>query len=372
MLTAKIEDWLGQFRSQYFFYRDGFWRLPYKGNAPHLLITSFDHIPFIKKDKQKQKIFADTPLFAGSLQWQQLEEGCWVFYTRMKYKINVCFALSKDKGATNDFMQFSLNAITPKSIVFNGISEKPISFPKYSWSFQKATEDSHIKFMDLKFAGSDNRHVMVYCNQEWFNKNLVHSSLFRQSKLEDFFQSEQRFLHSPIQDENYILKQFELFEKMFGIGAERHPGNDLFGLKLQSLSLVNDFFDHCKTADVAAQHYVIDDEGQETISKIENYLTRNLFADFPGIEVLAEKFKISESKLKTSFKQLFGKPLYQYFQAKQMQLAKELLKENKLLVKEVANKFGYSNIGKFSAAFKKHHGVLPSEYILPNPSDKLS
>lgn len=50
-----------------------------------------------------------------------------------------------------------------------------------------------------------------------------------------------------------------------------------------------------------------------------------------------------------------------YFREAQMDLAKELLLENQLLIKEIAYKFGYESTGKFSAAFKKYQGILPSE-----------
>lgn len=97
------------------------------------------------------------------------------------------------------------------------------------------------------------------------------------------------------------------------------------------------------------------------LSKVENYLSNHLFDDFPGIDFLAKKFNLSESKLKTEFKNLYGKPVFRYFQEKQMYLAKELIHENQMLIKEISYKFGYENTSKFSAAFKKHHGNLPSE-----------
>src|SRR5690606_27966997 len=97
------------------------------------------------------------------------------------------------------------------------------------------------------------------------------------------------------------------------------------------------------------------------LSKAENYLSNHLFDGFPGIDFLAKKFNLSESKLKTEFKNLYGKPVFRYFQEKQMYLAKELIHENQMLIKEISYKFGYENTSKFSAAFKKHHGNLPSE-----------
>ena len=74
----------------------------------------------------------------------------------------------------------------------------------------------------------------------------------------------------------------------------------------------------------------------------------------------AERDEVA-TRLKDEFKQLFGKPVYQYFQAQRMMLARTLLTDNQILIKEIAFKLGYESQSKFSAAFKKHHGILPSE-----------
>jgi AraC-like DNA-binding protein len=60
---------------------------------------------------------------------------------------------------------------------------------------------------------------------------------------------------------------------------------------------------------------------------------------------------------------MFGKAIFQYFQEKQMLLARELLKTEDVRVKELAQKFGYENAGKFSQAYKKHFAMLPSEQL---------
>lgn len=367
-MLSEIKNWLSQFKKQYFFYYDGFWRMPYKGNSPHLLIKSFGRLPFVTFDEKRKFISPNAPLLEGAIYYQELEEGCWVFYSRMKYKANICFEHRKDEKLMNTFYCLSLNVIDPKPVICKELNNRPIIFPQYSWSLQTPSEDSVVKYMNLKFAGTTCSHVSVYFDEKWFCRNLEKSNLFAESKLAEFVKSGKGFLFSPFEDARYALNQIKDFETMFGVGDDTFQQGNLFALKLRSLNILSDFFQHCQQFGVVANHYVLHDEEQGGVLKVEKYLVEHLYDKFPGIDFLAKKFGISESKLKVEFKMCFGKPAYQYFQAKQMQLAKELLLEKKTQIKEMAHKFGYENTGKFSAAFKKHHGILPSELQLPMTS----
>lgn len=361
MLATKIKDWFDQFKQYYFTYSKGFFHLPYKGTGPELLLETIDELPFVTVDKKRQSIYTNTPFLAGGIYYQQLEEGCWVIYSRMKYKTNVCYELLKNKKKPNTFYFLSLNAIEPKAVIYKELSDKRITFPKYSWSFSKPTEDSHIKYIDLNFKGAENRYITIHFNEEWFQKNLAKTNLFSESELNAFIRSEQRFLYSPFDKEEYVLAQIKTFEKMFGVGNEKHEAHDLLELKKHSLDLIFDFLKHCKTSELVANYHAIDDDGQEAVSRVEKYLTEQLNGKFPGVDFLAKKFRIPEKKLYAEFNQLFGKSVYKYFQEKQMYLAKELLSRNNISVKEIAANFGYENVSKFSAAFKKYHDILPSE-----------
>ncbi|MEM6831462.1 MAG: AraC family transcriptional regulator, partial [Bacteroidota bacterium] len=63
-----------------------------------------------------------------------------------------------------------------------------------------------------------------------------------------------------------------------------------------------------------------------------------------------------------AFKARYSKTLYQYYGEYQMRQAQYMLATNDHSIKYVAYVFGYSNPSKFSAAFKKVTGVLPSEF----------
>jgi hypothetical protein len=97
MLSESITNWMGQIRQYCPTYSNGFLRIPYKGNSPQLLLDSFKMLPFVKQDKQRQFISANTPIIEGAIHYHQLEKGCWVFYSKTKNKTNICFEYVKDE-----------------------------------------------------------------------------------------------------------------------------------------------------------------------------------------------------------------------------------------------------------------------------------
>ena len=104
----------------------------------------------------------------------------------------------------------------------------------------------------------------------------------------------------------------------------------------------------------------------EVISRLDN-VERELIKDFSSmpksIAELAKMAAMSPSKLKNSFKEIYGLPLYQYFQKKRMHKAKSMLVSRKYSVREVGMEVGYSNLSNFAKAFKKSFDQLPSDLL---------
>ncbi len=82
----------------------------------------------------------------------------------------------------------------------------------------------------------------------------------------------------------------------------------------------------------------------------------------PSIDQLAREAGMSASKLKRGFKQVFGIPPYQYYLKAKMSKAKILLQSKGFAISEVGHLLGYSNLSKFSQAFKKEFGMTPRQY----------
>ena len=83
----------------------------------------------------------------------------------------------------------------------------------------------------------------------------------------------------------------------------------------------------------------------------------------PSILELARQVELGESTLRGGFRKLFDTTVIGYLTTLRMKQAELLLRERKLAISEVANSVGYSNLSHFSAAFKRHFGITPSQCI---------
>jgi len=128
------------------------------------------------------------------------------------------------------------------------------------------------------------------------------------------------------------------------------------------------FMDLLEHENYSENHFCVTDKERRNIKQIENKLKENIYRNFPQIEPLSDSIGVSPSKLKTCFKKIHQKTLYQYYSDLQMEAAKEEILKGKS-INETAELFNYSNVSKFSNRFKEHFGVLPSKMLENNLSN---
>ena len=100
-----------------------------------------------------------------------------------------------------------------------------------------------------------------------------------------------------------------------------------------------------------------------SLKQVQGELVKDFSIEPPGIINLAKMAAMSPSKLKNSFKEIYGLPIYQYFQKHRMNKAKAMLLSRKYSVKEVGIEVGFSNLSNFAKAFKKSFDQLPSDLL---------
>ncbi len=97
----------------------------------------------------------------------------------------------------------------------------------------------------------------------------------------------------------------------------------------------------------------------EIVRKAKKYLIDNLDRHIT-LEELAKKFYISQTALKSIFKNIYGAPVDSYMREYRMNTAEYLLKTTELSVSEIAAKVGYESPSRFSAVYKKYKNQSPS------------
>lgn len=99
----------------------------------------------------------------------------------------------------------------------------------------------------------------------------------------------------------------------------------------------------------------------ELVKQIAKYIADNINKKIT-IKDLTEKFGISNTYLQNSFRVMYGMPVISFIRAQKMQCAAQVLIHTDRSVDHIAEEFGYINESKFSSAFKKIMGDLPSVY----------
>jgi AraC-like DNA-binding protein len=356
MSSKKIRTWLSQFGKCYFTYCKGFYHFPCDVTSPEKLVNSFNGLPFATHSVDRQCVTITTPILEDRFHYQKLEDGCWIFYSRVNYKANLAFDLAYEDSGDSGYYMLVLNNVNNSARTYTSMFDGHVCFPKYGWALFKP----RVRPRSVNFKNDDSRYIALLFNEAWRRKNLVPSRLFEECGLDRFFQSEEEHILWPISEQDAKWETFSHFEKIMNIDTEVRRV-DLLQLKSSALNLIFDFLRLCAEQNVVDAHRAIEYTERFSLDRMEHYLRNHLCEKFPGIDFLAEKFGVPPTRLKNQFKQMFGKPVFQYFQAQQMILARKLIDEKKLLVKEISHRFGYESPGKFSAAFKRHHGVLPSE-----------
>jgi AraC-like DNA-binding protein len=151
---------------------------------------------------------------------------------------------------------------------------------------------------------------------------------------------------------------FELLE----MGSHRHKELICFNRCLQVL----ESFISTLTSEPASKTAVskaMNKADIEAIRKIEQEITEDLSVVPPSQEELAEKVFMSASKLKYTFKAIYGTSIYNYYQKARMQRALEMLQLGKS-VSDTAYSLGFGGTDNFSKSFKKEFNVPPSKVAM--------
>ena len=114
--------------------------------------------------------------------------------------------------------------------------------------------------------------------------------------------------------------------------------------------------------DVDACPFLRDEENVRKIKRAKDILVENLLNP-PSIPDLSDRVDLSEYKLKTGFREVYGNTLYGFVLDYKMNKAKSLLDTGKMQVREVAHELGYNNPSHFITAFKKKFDITPKKYL---------
>ncbi|HLO81908.1 MAG TPA: AraC family transcriptional regulator [Chitinophagaceae bacterium] len=97
--------------------------------------------------------------------------------------------------------------------------------------------------------------------------------------------------------------------------------------------------------------------------EVEAELTKDNVMEPPTVQELSQQFGISQTRLKTMFKEVYGYPIYEYFQRFRMEKARAMLLSGEHSVKETGYQLGYKSLSNFAKAFRQIFEYAPSDII---------
>lgn len=98
------------------------------------------------------------------------------------------------------------------------------------------------------------------------------------------------------------------------------------------------------------------------IYEITTYIKENYTAEDLSVQSIARHTYLSYTYLCAFFKKNTGKTINEYITEVRIEKAKELLREGRMRLYEIASSIGYTDPNYFSSLFKKHTGYTPSEF----------
>lgn len=99
-----------------------------------------------------------------------------------------------------------------------------------------------------------------------------------------------------------------------------------------------------------------------TFERVREFIERH-HLEVQTVEEVAERCDITPIHLSRLFRRFGGVGAYRFLIRKKMNYAAELLLEEGLLIKEVAERLGFSDAFQFSRAFKRVYGIPPKQLV---------
>lgn len=203
--------------------------------------------------------------------------------------------------------------------------------------------------------GTQMRCITIQLQKEWLGR------YFKMELIDDVMQQYLSLKTASLNVESMDFEYMKNMSEVIDIDNE-HPTH-VAAIQIRIMAMIERFFsDLYKKRSQLAYHVKASADDIEKVRNIERILTKSLEVA-PPLSVLCKMAYMSPSKLKKLFKDMYGKPIYQYYQFYRMQKAREMLLSKSYSVSYVASSMGFSNPGSFSSAFKKEFKALPSAYL---------
>ncbi|MFK7691221.1 helix-turn-helix transcriptional regulator [Paenibacillus sp. HJGM_3] len=144
----------------------------------------------------------------------------------------------------------------------------------------------------------------------------------------------------------------DLYAKQFASKSREGNADELWGYVYEVGTLICERVRYANTS-----------TEMELGSRLLQYINQHYTSPDMSLKKLAELFHMSVSGVSKTFKEVTGINFYDYLCRLRMERAKELLRERKSEVAQIAQLVGYEHAYSFKRAFVRYVGIKPDEYM---------
>ncbi|MFT4204906.1 MAG: AraC family transcriptional regulator [Chitinophagaceae bacterium] len=304
--------------------------------------------PDAKHDSNSGEIEIINPIINSTFKYQLLEDGFFLFSFSSFSPVDAEYEFVPNPTADYFTLVFYITESRTKNPLYIKIDEKFYSSDQFSLFFNgKMNAEIFIKARQKAYG------IRLDIHKKWFAENI--ENLPQNSVLAKILNfSDKGFVNTNCHSYHEMVKNLlSVFEK------EKYPLQKL-DLKSHCYSLTQNYLGEIFQSQPSETGKEKEKSGE--LQAALNYLEKNVLADFPGNDFLAELCHISESSFGKKFKNSFHISPAAYLKNLKMKEALRLLELGNN-VKSVAHKIGYENVSAFGRSFKQIYGKSPASYV---------
>ena len=197
--------------------------------------------------------------------------------------------------------------------------------------------------------------IILYINKEKIDE---YDRIFPELKMGGYFQQHDGVYALSSPERKQIMQMFELIEQELDGGQDKNR----ILIDLAIIQFFINFWRLNKPAVLSPGRSERQPKGKFSIAhEVSEYISAHFCEQIP-LEMLAEKFSVSESYLSRSFKDVVGVGIREYVNILRIRKAQEMLEDSKLTVLEIAKAVGFDSANYFGRVFQTHLAISPSQY----------
>jgi AraC-like DNA-binding protein len=346
-----LSNWPLYVKANLFAQSDGFNEIPYFSNSGELMKKSMIALNPTEHNCNEQSISCDNEVLRASMLCREVMKGLWIFATEIDVRQNIICKTLYDETEDCDFYFLSF-AVFKYYYPIDTIQQSFVTLSSITNTFYKPKT----KVTNYFYEGSKGLFINIAFTKDWVLENLRFSDIV-QSKTDVFFNQRQGLINWM----EVLPDTVAMVENVYKIVYEGRSKDSVTEAVLPILSeTISEFFNVAMLDSRIDNSSAFLDNDYAKLSKAEQIILTNLNKPFVGVNQIADIVEMSATKLKSSFKAVYGYSMLQYHKEKNMRLAYQILQTGTVQIKYVTELVGFASVSKFSAAFKKRFGMLPS------------